>query len=409
MSGLLAPLRNTFRSLRHYNYRVWVAGAFVSNVGSWMQRTAQAWLVLTHLTDQNATAVGITLALQFGPALLLLPLTGLAADRYNQHRLLMITQAALGCLALTLGTLTLTGTVQLWHVYVLAFLQGCAVAFDSPVRQTFVGVLVGTEDLPNAVALNSTNFNAGRMIGPAAAGVLIATVGTGWSFIINGLSFGVVLFSLTRMRVNELRPSKRAKATKGGMFMGLGYALRRPELLGNLIMTFFLCTFGLNFPIFISTMSVSVFHTGPGGYGVLNSIMAIGSISGALFAAGREPRFYRMMISALVFSFGCTLAAFAPSYHFFAGTLILIGITTLTFTNTGNSLMQINTHPSMRGRVMALRMAVVMGCTPLGAPMVGWVADHMGPRWSLGVGAVAGLISAGVAFWFLRTGRVRWG
>ena len=405
------PVRigNTFRSLRHFNYRAWAAGALISNVGTWMQRTAQDWLVLTQLTPHNASAVGITMSLQFGPALVLLPWTGFAADHFNQRRLLMATQAALGLLALVLGALTLTGVVRLWHVYLLALLQGCAAAFDAPVRQTFVGELVGTEDLPNAVALNSTSFNAGRMIGPGVSGLVIASIGTGWSFIANGLSFGAVLASLALLRKSELHPNARAPSAKGSLAQGVRYTARRPDLMANLIMLFFVCTFGMNFPIFISTMAVQVFHADARGYGLLTSAMALGTIAGALLAAGRQPRFVKLMTGSAVFALGCALAAISPGYMFFAGALVLIGIAAMTFTNTSNSLMQLNTEPAMRGRVMALRMAIVQGCTPLGAPLVGWVADHPGPRWSLAVGAASGLISAAVALWYVRAGKVRWG
>jgi len=408
MAGPLALLGHTFRSLRHFNYRVWAAGALVSNVGTWMQRTAQAWLVLTQLTDHNAAAMGITMSLQFGPSLLLLPLTGSAADRFNQRRMLIITQCGLGFVALSLGVLTLTGVVQLWHVYVLCLIQGCFVAFDAPVRQTFVSELVGTADLPNAVALNSTSFNAGRMIGPAVAGLVIASIGTGWSFIANGLSYGAVLTSMMMLRKSELRPIARSGGgAEGSLMEGVRYLLKRHDLKANLIMLFFIGTFGLNFPIFIATMSVKVFQTDARGYGLLSSAMALGTISGALLSAGSHPRFAKLMTGSAIFALGCTLAAFSPSAMWFAATLVLIGIAALTFTNNSNSLMQISTDPAMRGRVMAIRMAIVAGCTPLGSPLVGWVADHPGPRWSLAVGAAAGLISAAVAFWYLRTGRVR--
>src|ERR1700754_4243784 len=218
-----------FRSLKNPNYRIWAAGALVSNVGTWMQRTAQDWLVLTRLTHHNASAVGTVMALQFGPQLLLLPWTGFAADHYNQRRLLMATQAIMGVLALALGLLTVTGTVQLWHVYVFAFLSGSAAAFDAPVRQTFVAELVGDADLSNAVALNSTSFNAGRMIGPAVSGIVIASVGTGWAFVLNGVSFLFVVASMTRFRAAELRPSARAPRAPGAMLEGLRYAWSHPE------------------------------------------------------------------------------------------------------------------------------------------------------------------------------------
>ncbi len=399
--------RGVFRSLRSFNYRVWVAGAFVSNIGTWMQRTAQDWLVVTQLTHHDASAVGLVMALQFGPQLLLLPWTGSAADRFNQRKLLIATQAAMGALALALGALTVAGIVQLWHVYVFAFLFGSVAAFDAPVRQTFVAELVGDEDLHNAVALNSTSFNAARMIGPAVSGVVIATIGTGWAFLINGASFIAVLVSLAFLRVAELRPN--ARAYRGGRrFMeGLRYVRGRPDLGAILVMLFLIGTFGLNFPIFISTMAVGVFHTDASGYGLLSSIMAIGTVAGALLGARREkPRFRLLLVGAAVFGLGCTLAAIAPDYWFFAGALVMIGVASLIFTNTTNSLMQLSTEPAMRGRVMALRVAVALGGTPIGAPIVGWVANHDGPRLALGVGAMSGFAAAIVALYALaRPGR----
>jgi MFS family permease len=382
-----AALPNIFRSLRIFNYRVWAAGALVSNVGTWMQRTAQDWLVLTQLTHHKASAVGLVMALQFGPQLLLLPVTGLAADVFNQRKLLMITQAAMGTLALLLGLLTVTGLVQLWHVYLFAFLFGCASAFDAPARQTFVGELVGDEDLVNAVALNSTSFNAARMAGPAIAGLAIASIGTGWAFIVNGFSFVAVLIS-------------RARRTRGSLTEGFRYAWNKPDLRITLIMLLLIGTFGLNFPIFISTMAVRVFHTDAGGYGLLSSIMAIGTISGALLGAGREkPRFKYLLIGAAFFGFGCTLAALAPNYWLFGASLVVIGVAALTFMNTSNSLMQLSTEPAMRGRVMAIRLAIALGGTPIGAPIAGWVADRFGPRWSIATAAAAGIAAALIGFY----------
>ena len=390
-----APFASIFRSLGRFNYRVWVAGAFVSNIGTWVQRTAQDWLVFTQLTHHNASAVGVVMALQFGPQFLLLPWTGFAADHFNQRRLLIATQAAMGVLALVLGILTVTGAVRLWHVYIFAFLFGSAAAFDAPVRQTFVAELVGDEDLHNAVALNSTSFNAARMIGPAISGVVIAEIGTGWAFLINGASFIAVLISLISLRAAELRPNARAHRAKGSFTEGLRYVWGRPDLKAILVMLFLIGTFGLNFPIFISTMAVRVFHADARGYGLLSSIMAIGTVAGALLAAGRrKAQFSALLLGSGGFGIGCTLAALAPGYWLFAGTLVIIGVAALTLTNTTNSLMQLSTEPAMRGRVMALRVGVALGGTPLGAPIVGWVADHCGPRWSLGVGAASGFAAA---------------
>src|SRR6185503_2975163 len=361
-SWVLMPLTSaaTFRSLRSYNYRVWSAGALVSNVGTWMQRTAQDWLVLTELTHNSASAVGIVMALQFGPQLLFLPWTGFAADHYNQRKLLMVTQATMGALALVLGLLTVAGVVRLWEVYVFAFLFVCASAFDAPARQTFVGELVGDADLPNAVALNSTSFNGARMIGPAVAGLMIASVGTGWAFLINGVSFVAVLISLSGLRVCELHPNRRANRSRGSLNEGFHYVWNRRDLRTVLVMLFLIGTFGLNFPIFVSTMAVRVFQSGAGAYGLLSSIMAVGTLSGALVGAGRgRPRFLYLLYGAAAFGVGCTLAAIAPTYWTFGIALMIIGAAALTFTNTSNSLMQLSTEPAMRGRVMALRLAVL--------------------------------------------------
>ncbi|WP_397454302.1 MFS transporter [Pseudomonas lurida] len=393
----------TFRSLRSPNYRIWAAGALVSNIGTWMQRTAQDWLVLTQLTAHNAAAVGIVMSLQFGPQLLLLPWTGFAADHYDQRKLLIVTQAVMGLLALTLGVFTITAFVELWHVYVFAFLSGCASAFDAPVRQIFVAELVGEKDLSNAIALNSTSFNMARMIGPAVAGLTIASVGTGWAFLLNGSSFFAVLASLFLLRVSGQHAKVRALRTKGSLTEGLRYVWARPDLKAILLMLFLIGTFGMNFPIFISTMAVRVFDTDARGYGLLSSTLAIGTIAGALIAAGRErPQFSSLLNGAAIFGIGCTLAALAPNYWLFAVALVIIGVGAMTFSNTTNSLMQLTTEPAMRGRVIALRVGVALGGTPIGAPIVGWVADHLGPRWALGVGALAGILAVGVALYTLK-------
>jgi MFS family permease len=391
------PTASPFRALRWFNFRVWSAGALVSNIGTWMQRVAQDWLVLTQLTHHDASALGIVMAFQFAPQLLLLPWTGFAADHFNQRQLLMVTQATMGMLALALGALTVLGVIQLWHVYVFAFVFGSAAALDAPVRQTFVAELVGDEDLPSAVSLNSTSFNAARMVGPAAAGLVIAKVGTGWAFLMNGISFAAVLISMTLFRAAEVRTNARASHSTNGFTAGLRYVWSRPDLRGILIMLFLIGTFGLNFPIFTSTMAVNVFHTDARGFGLLSSIMAVGTISGALLAGAIRPQFGSLLFAAGIFGIGCTLGAISPGYWWFAGALIIVGVAALTFTNNTNSMMQLSTEPAMRGRVMALRLAVALGATPIGAPIVGWVANRFGPRWALGIGAASGFAAAAVA------------
>jgi MFS family permease len=389
------PSGGAFRSLRNRNYRVWAPGALVSNIGGWMQRTAQDWIVLTQLTHHDATAVGTVMALQFGPQLILLPWTGFAADHLDRRKLLIATQTAMGVLALGLGLLTVTGLIQLWHVYLFALLLGCATAFDTPARQTFVSELVGEADLANAVALNSTSFNLARMLGPAIAGVLIAVVGSGWVFLINAGSFAAVLASLTLLRVTDLHRSTRAKRGPGALADGFRYVWRRPELIVVLLMLFLFGTFGLNFPIFISTMAVTVFHAGASQYGLLTSLMAVGSIAGALLAARREkPRLTLLLAGAVLFGLGCALAAVMPTFWLFGLALVFVGVSAQTFTTSANGLVQLSTDPAMRGRVMALLMAIALGGTPVGAPVVGWVADHFGPRWAMGIGALAGLGAA---------------
>jgi len=385
----------TFRSLNVYNYRVWAGGAVVSNVGTWMQRTAQDWIVLTQLSHNNATAVGAVMALQFAPQVLLLPVTGFAADHLDRRKLLMVTQALMGVLALGLGLLTISGVVQLWQVFIFAFLLGCVTAFDAPARQTFVADLVEEADLSNAVGLNSTSFNAARMIGPAVAGLLIAAVGSGWVFLINAASFAAVLTSLRFLRIRDLHVTDRAARTRGSFAEGFRYIRARPDLKAILLMLFLIGTFAVNFPIFISTMSVTVFHVGAGEYGLLSSIMAIGSVAGALLSARRaKPRVALLFVASAALGFGFVLAALMPNYWLFALTLIILGIAVQTLNTTANSTVQLSTEPAMRGRVMAILLAVVMGGTPIGAPLVGWVADVYGPRWALGIGAAAGFAAA---------------
>ena len=401
--GAGARRHGTFRSLQSFNYRVWAGGAFVSNVGTWMQRTAQDWLVLTQLTHERATAVGMVMALQFGPQVALLPLTGLAADRLDRRRLIFATQAGMGALALGLGLLTVTGLVHLWHVYAFALALGCVSAFDAPARQTFVSELVDEAHVSNAVALNSTSFNAARMVGPAVAGGLIAALGSGWVFLVNAGSFVAVLCSLFLLRVDQLHVRPRApEAGRRGLAEGVRYVANRPDLGSVLLMLLLIGTFGLNFPIFIATMAVTVFHKGAGQYGLLTSTMAVGSIAGALLSARRPaPRFSLLIVGAAMFGVGLVAAALMPTYQLFGLALAVVGVAAQTFTTTANGVVQLSTDPAMRGRVMALFLATALGGTPIGAPIVGWVADRYGPRWALSVGAAAGVAAALVGARFL--------
>lgn len=387
-----------FRSLRNRNYRLWAAGSLLSNIGTWVQRIAQDWLVLAELTHQSASALGIVTALQFVPIVALLPWSGYAADRVDKRSLLLITQACSCLLAVALGILALSGMARLWHVYVFALLLGCVNAFDAPVRQTFVSELVGEEDLANAVALNSTSFNAARMIGPAFAGIIIAAVGSGGAFLINGASFLAAIASLLLLRKGEIRRERTTLPLRGNLLEGFRYVWRDRRLRAVLLMLFLIGSFGLNFPVFISTMSVTEFGSNAGRYGLLMSIMAVGSIAGA-FLTAREasPGMGFLLGTAALFGLGLGLGAVAPNYWLFAATLTLVGGASVAFTTATSSYMQLATEPSMRGRVMAIRLAVAMGGTPVGAPLVGWAADMFGPRSALLVGAASGFASAIIA------------
>lgn len=396
-------MSSAFRSLSFYNYRVWFAGSTVSSIGTWMQRTAQDWVVLTELTHNDAGAVGVTMALQFGPQLVLVPITGLIADRMDPRRLLMITQGAMGLMGLGLGILTLTGVLQLWMMFLFALGIGIAAAFDAPVRQTFVGSLVPQNFLSNAVGLNATSFNTARLIGPAIAGLLIAGVGSGWVFLINALTFGGTMVALAGLRAAELAPRTSLKGRTGQIRAGFSYVRGRADLRVLFLMVFLMGTLGLNFPIFASTMASTTFHQGAGEFGILSSAFAVGSVIGALLSARRErPRFRTVALSGAGFGFSLIAAALMPNYLAFGLVLPLVGITAITMLNSANAYVQTTTPPELRGRVMALYMAIFMGGTPIGAPLVGWVANVYGPRWSLIVGAIGGLLAAAIAaIWWL--------
>jgi MFS family permease len=398
-----------FRSLGTPNYRLWFGGALVSNVGTWMQRTAQDWIVLTELTDHDAAAVGIVMALQFGPMLVLSPYAGLIADRYDKRKVLMLTQGIMGMLGLALGLIVLTGVAELWHVYGFALLLGIASAMDAPARQSFVSELVSDDNLSNAVALNSASFSAARMIGPAVAGVLIALIGSGWVFLLNALSFLAVLGSLRRMRTDTLRPVSQASRSGGQLREGFRYVAGRPDIVIILVIVFLVGTFGYNFPIFTSTMATVEFGAGAEAFGLLSTFLAFGSVTGALLSARRDrPRMRTVFLGAGLFGLATLLAAFAPSYWLFAAALTVVGVMSQVLMTAANSMVQLTTDPVMRGRVMALYMAIFVGGTPLGAPIVGWVANAFGPRWALGVGAASGILAAVLSLvWMIRYQHLR--
>ncbi|MFF7632305.1 MFS transporter [Kitasatospora sp. NPDC008050] len=396
-----------FSSLRVRNYRYFFAGQIVSNTGSWMQRIAQDWLVLS-LTG-SPLAVGITTAMQFLPTLLLGLFGGVLADRMPKRRLLIATQGAMGLLAAALAVLTVTGAVTEYHVYAFALLLGLVTVVDTPTRQAFVSEMVGPDHLSNAVSLNAANFQTARLVGPAVAGLLIAAVGSGWAFALNAVSFAAVIGGLLAMRTSELRPVARIPREKGQLREGLRYVKERPDLMWPLVLAGFVGTFGFNFPTLLSGFARGTFHVGPGQYGLLNTAMALGSLAGALYAARRgAPRLRWLAGAALVFGLLEVLASAAPGYWSFAVLLTLIGIFGLTFNTSVNSYVQLSTDPEMRGRVMGLLVLVFTGGTPIGAPLVGWVTGAYGARVGLlACGVVSALAAAGVGLVLARCADLR--
>ena len=395
----------TFSSLSIYNYRVFAAGALVSNTGTWMGRVAQDWLVLTELAPSSSlappVALGIVTGLQFAPLALFAPIAGMISDRFPKRRILFATQSALALTSLLTGVLVVTGSVRLWQIFVLAFVQGVAAALDNPARQTFVSEMVPHESLSNAVGLNSASFNAGRLIGPGLAGLVIAAFGTGPAFFLNTFSFVAVLFALARMRPGELNITPRHSG-KGQIREGLRYVRGRPDIILIMALVFVIGTFGMNFQMTTALMATQVFNKGAGAYGLLGSIMAVGSLSAALMSARRpNPRLRVLLIAYAAFAVAGAALALAPSYFWFGVLLVPVGVTALTVLTTANSMVQLSVDPAMRGRVMALYMAVFMGGTPLGSPFIGWIGSAWGPRWTILVGSIATALAVVAAMLYL--------
>jgi MFS family permease len=389
-------LSSTFDSLRVRNYRLFFMGQVVSVTGSWMQRVAQAWLVL-HLSG-SGLALGLVTGLQFLPVLLAGPWSGLVADRVDKRRLLYWTQGAMGLLALALGWLTITGSVRLWMVYLLALLLGCVTAVDNPARQAFVTEMVGRRKVMNAVSLNSAVFTAARVVGPAAAGLLINAVGTGWCFVINAFSFLAVLLALALMRSAELLPPTPVTRGPGQVRAGFAHAWSRLDLRIPLLLMGVVGTLALNFSVVLPLLASQTFHGNAGTYGLLFSTLGFGSLLGALFTAGRrEPSRRFLLGSLLVFGVLMLLAAGAPSLWLELALLVPLGVASIAFQATGNSMLQVHSDPELRGRVMALYGVVFLGTTPIGAPIVGWVSEQFGPRAGLALGGAAILVTL-VAF-----------
>jgi len=382
----------------------------VSLTGTWMQRVAQDWLVLS-LSHKSGTAIGIATGLQFAPVLFLGLYGGVIADRYPKRQTLVLTQVVMGLLALCLGVLDATGAVALWHVYVLCAALGVATAVDSPVRQAFVTELVGPSLLPNAVSLNSATFNAARVLGPAIAGLMIAVQHghTSLVFLVNAASFAAVIAGLMAMRDDDLFVGKRVVRRKGAVREGLSYVRTRPDLVAIIMVVGVVGTLGFNFQITSALMTTKTFHHGAASYGIISATYAFGSFLGALASAHRGQPGRRLVFTAAA-TYGLLeiAAGLMPTYALFFAVLVPFGFSTLTFSTAANTTVQLAATPSMRGRVMALYLLVFMGGTPIGAPFVGWIAQVAGPRWSLIVGGIASSLAAvGAALYLARREKLR--
>jgi len=394
-----------WRSFRHRNYRILFPANTVSNIGSWAQRIAQDWLVL-ELTNNNGTYLGLVTAVQFAPVLFFSLHGGKLADRFNKRKVLILTNIMGGAASLGLGVLVITDLIALWHVFALAAVLGISTAIDAPVRQAFTTEVVGQSDLPNAVSLNSANFNAGRLVGPAVSGGLIAAFGTGPSFIINGLSYFFVIAALLNLNEKAFFHLDRPKSD-GNIREGIAYAKARPDVYVVMLMVFFLATFGLNFQIFNALMATQEFGLGPASFGLMGTFIAIGSLTGAIGSARLE-RFRNtkfVIKGGILFSISIMVFAVIPSYKLYLVWLPICGFVALTTLVSANSIVQTSTDPAIRGRVMGIYLLIFMGGTPFGSPLIGATADLIGIRPTI---AICGGISlfASLIIWFKYKNRV---
>jgi len=379
-----------WRSFRHRNYRILFPANTVSNIGSWAQRIAQDWLVL-ELTNNNGTYLGLVTAVQFAPVLLFSLHGGAMADRIDKRKVLIATNVIGGAASIGLGLLVISNVIALWHVFVLAGVLGIATAIDAPVRQAFTSELVGHDDLPNAVSLNSANFNGGRLIGPAVSGLLIAAFGTGPSFLVNGASYFFVILALIRIDAKVLFHQDQERSL-GNIREGIAYAKARPDIYVVMIMVFALATFGLNFQIFNALMATQEFGLGPASFGLMGTFIAIGSLTGAIGSARlerfRTTRF--VIVGGMLFSISIMVLSVLPNYTTYIVWLPICGVTALTTLVSANSIVQTSTDQAIRGRVMGLYLLIFMGGTPFGSPLIGLATDYLGIRPTI---AICGLIS----------------
>jgi MFS family permease len=391
-----STITRTFSALTIRNYRLWVVGQGISLSGTWMQTVAQGLLVL-QLTG-SGTALGLVTALQTIPVLLFGPWGGVVADRLPKRRILYVTQAVSAALGLLLGTLVATGAIRIEMVYLIALCLGVVSAVDNPTRQTFVVEMVGKDELVNAVSLNSTEINLARVIGPAIAGVLIASVGLAACFLINGLSFLAVLAVLMAMRAEELRPTPLAAQMTGQLHQGFQYVRASPVIRTILVMMAVIGTFTYEFSVSLPLFAEVTFRQGPATYAAMTAAMGLGAVGGGLYTASRgigSPQ--RLTVAALLFGATVLLAAVAPTLPLALLALVAVGFCSIGFTSLGNATLQLASSAEMRGRVMALWTVAFLGSTPIGGPVIGAIGEHVGPRWALALGGVAAVLAAALS------------
>jgi MFS family permease len=388
--------RATFASLRNRNYRLYFTGQVISVSGTWMQRLAQAWLIL-RLTHNNGFWLGVESGLQFLPMLLFGAWGGVIADRFDKRRLLYGTQTAAGLLALGLGLIVWADVATLPIVFAFSVLLGCTNAIDNPARQTFVLEMVGREELPNAVGLNSVVMNSSRVVGPAIGGILIEAVGLAPCFFINAASYVAVIVALSMMNKSALMPAPLVPKAKGQLREGFRYVWSERGLRTPLLMMAVIGTLAFNFQVVIPLISTKIFDLGAGGFGALTAVMGAGAVVGGLAAASRRGVSYRRLLS-LTFAMGIAIlgAAVAPTLATEVLALFVMGLTSFAFIATANTTLQLTARPDMRGRVMALYSIAFLGSTPIGSPIIGWISATWGPRIGFAVGGVSA-IGAGIA------------
>nr|WP_082369470.1 MFS transporter [Arthrobacter sp. ERGS1:01] len=389
------PWNQTFSSLKIRNYRIFASANLLAVIAVWMQRVAQDWMVLE--LSGSVTAVGITVFMQFIPSLVLMPFGGILADRYSKRLILMISQSAAGILAAVMAVLALTGHLQVWHIYVIAFILGLVVVADQPARQVFVNELVGPAQLRNAISLNSSIFQMGGMVGPAVSGILITAVGGGWAFAVNTLACAVTVTSLIFIRPGELVRMAPGKRGKGQLMEGVRYALSKPTIFWPAVMAAFFAVFGLSLAVLMAAYANNVFDAGASGYGLLNTLVALGALAGALASTRIATlRLRSVMTAAGAYGVVLMIASLAPSMASFGAVMVVAGFCSLLFLTGANQLVQMSTNVLIRGRVMSLYIMVLIGGQALGGPLMGWFAEHLGVQWAMLIAGGMPTLAAGV-------------